>query len=167
MKKMKLTSIIIFIVIFFQNLKSQNFEKLSTDNFSLRYDEKILKEEEGISNSIFLFFKKTSNKFSEHIKIITEDVSKYKKMDLEYYAQLREYVLKNKYFNIKKEIEYNPYHCIIFNYEKQGDEHLMTYEKIYFINNKIIRISYHSISENYLQNLPIAISVFKTLKLKK
>jgi hypothetical protein len=69
MKKMKLTSIIIFIVIFFQNLKSQNFEKLSTDNFSLRYDEKILKEEEGISNSIFLFFKKTSNKFSEHIKI--------------------------------------------------------------------------------------------------
>ena len=88
-------------------------------------------------------------------------------MDLEYYAQLREYVLKNKYFNIKKEIEYNPYHCIIFNYEKQGDEHLMTYEKIYFINNKIIRISYHSISENYLQNLPIAISVFKTLKLKK
>ena len=44
MKKMKLTSIIIFTVIFFQNLKSQNFEKLSTDNFSLRYDEKILKE---------------------------------------------------------------------------------------------------------------------------
>lgn len=147
------------------SFNERNAEKIETNDYYLFFNPGYFSKQDGIQNAIFLFIKEPPDEFSDHIKIAEEDVSRYEKMDLEYYADLREYVLRDRYTVLERKKNEN---SIVFVYEKQADQEFKfkTYEQIYFHEGKVFRLSFHSIDTGFDKHFEKAREVLESFRLK-
>lgn len=166
MKLLIFVNLIIFSICFSQ--KESSFGVINSNDYSLKYDKKYFTKTDGFENSFYLFIDDKNKNEIEFLRISSEDLKKYRKMDLEYFSEIREYLLKEEYVILNKNKNIlNGIDYIEFIYEKEtSNGNFKTLERLFFYKSKIYKLLFNSSKRNFDKHLPKIIEVLDSFKFK-
>ncbi|MDP9955730.1 lipopolysaccharide export LptBFGC system permease protein LptF [Epilithonimonas hungarica] len=159
---------LIFFSVCFSQKKQSRFAVINSDDYSLEYDKKYFTETDGIGNSFLLFINDSNKNYIEFLRISSEDLGNYEKMDLEYFSEIREYALKEEYKILNKNKDsLNGNEYIDFIYEKETSTgNFKSLERLFFYKSKIHKLLFNSSKRDFEKHLPKVIEVLNSFKFK-
>lgn len=171
---MKLLFLISFLLcsVCFSQKKQSDLEKVITKDFTLEFDSNYFSRIDAYDKLVMLFIKNPQNGYVESLRISVEDVSKYKKMDLEYFSEIKENLLKDEYkilsktkgeLNGNKYIDFSSGKTTVIENNKSEFKNL---ERLYFHKSKIYKIFFGSSEKSYEKHLPKIQQVLESFKMK-
>jgi hypothetical protein len=146
-------------------------EILSTPLYEIEFNKKQFDYYPNNKNHNFILFYKFNNKEDDYfdcIRLEIDNLNKFKKMDLDYYANLKEYELKNNSQIIEKTKTLNANNSICYKmiYTKfLGKNLIKIYQKVYFKNGYGYTLSLKTVEKKYDNLVLESKKIFDSFKL--
>jgi hypothetical protein len=162
----------LFFTVGFSQKKQSGLEKVITKNYTLEFDRNYFSRMEGYDQSVILFIKNPCKGYVESLKISVKDLSAYKKMDLEYFSELREDTLKDDYKILSKtkgESNGQKYIDLIYGRSTKMENfkaEFKNFERLYFHQSKIFKLFFNSSKNDYEKHFPKIEEALKSFTIK-